>query len=196
MAKQGRKSGTRRKAVKETREAAKAPAGATGTTSGGLARPGPSSPSAVQNPFALMRRFADEMDRFFDFGSGFGRFPRFDPPGHGWDAVAWSPSVDVTEQGGKLLIRADLPGLSRKDVTVELRDDAVCIRGERRHEKESRGKGFFHSERRYGSFYREIPLPEGIDPEKATATFRNGVLEVSLPAPPRPARGRQVAVEE
>jgi HSP20 family protein len=100
------------------------------------------------------------------------------------------------ERGGKLVIRADLPGLTKKDVKVEIRDDTVCIQGERRQERESKGKGFYRSERSYGSFYREVPLPEGADPEKGTATFKDGVLEVTVPAPPQPAKGRRVPIED
>jgi HSP20 family protein len=148
------------------------------------------------SPFAVLRRFTEEMDRLFDdFRVG---FPRLRGPLEGWGAgeAAWSPSVEVMERGGKLVIRADLPGLTKKDVKVEIRDDTVCIQGERRQERESKGKGFYRSERSYGSFYREVPLPEGADPEKGTATFKDGVLEVTVPAPPQPAKGRRVPIED
>jgi HSP20 family protein len=160
---------------------------------------GPLAASGVPaSPFALMRRFAEGMDRLFgDFRLD--ASPRLDFPFRGALAqggAAWAPRVDVVEQGGKFVIRADLPGLTKNDVKVEVSDDAVAIRGERRQEKESKGKGFFHSERSYGSFYRAIPLPEGVDADQATATFRNGVLEVSMPAPTRSTKGRPVAIEE
>jgi HSP20 family protein len=158
-------------------------------------RPAASPPS----PFAVMRRLADEMDRLF--GAPFGASsltPRFDLP---WESReggegAWMPSVEVAERGGKLVIRADLPGLKKEDVKVEVRDDVVCIEGERRQEREEKRKGFYRSERSYGRFYREVPLPEGIDPEQASASFKNGVLEVTMPAPPRPAKGRRVPIGE
>lgn len=79
-------------------------------------------------------------------------------------------------------------------------DDAGAPRAgranERRHEREEKGKGFFRSERSYGSFFRQIRLPDGIDPETAKATFKNGVLEVTVPAPPKPLRGRSIPIEE
>jgi HSP20 family protein len=158
-----------------------------------------SASGAAASPFGLMRRFAEGMDRLFgDFRLD--ASPRLDFPFRGAGAlaqgVAWAPRVDVVEQGGKFVIRADLPGLTKNDVKVEVSDDAVAIRGERRQEKESKGKGFYHSERSYGSFYRAIPLPEGVDADQATATFRNGVLEVSMPAPTRSTKGRPVAIEE
>ena len=155
----------------------------------------PAATAAPASPLSLMRRFAEGMDRLFaDFRLD--ASPRLDFPFRGAGTADWAPRVDVVEQGGKFVIRADLPGLTKNDVKVEVGDDTVSIRGERRHERETKGKGFYHSERSYGSFYRAIPLPEGVAADQATATFRNGVLEVSMPAPPRPAKGRPVAIEE
>jgi len=152
------------------------------------------------SPFALMRRFAEQMDRLlgdFRFGAS-PLLPRFEPP---WESReteegAWLPSLEVAERGGKLVIRADVPGLTKDDVKVEVRDDVLCIEGERRQEREEKRKGLYRSERTYGRFYREIPLPEGIDPEQAKASFKNGVLEVTMPAPPPAAKGRRVPIDE
>jgi HSP20 family protein len=156
--------------------------------------------ASAANPFAFMRRFAEEMDRLFeDFRLGSSSLlPRFEFP---WESREgregeWLPSLEVTERGGKLVVRADLPGLTKDEVQVEVRDDALMIEGERRQEREEKRKGLYRSERTYGRFYREVPLPEGIDPEQAKASFKNGVLEVTMPAPPRPAKGRQVPIEE
>ena len=152
------------------------------------------------NPFAAMRHFAEQMDRLFeDFRLGLPfRAPRGPAasrdagrPGEG----LWAPSVEVAERGGKIVIRADLPGLTKNDVKVELHDDRLSIQGERRQERESKDKGVYRSERSYGRFYREIPLPEGTDPEQAKASFRNGVLEVTVPAPPT-VKGRRVPITD
>jgi HSP20 family protein len=171
-------------------------AGGTALVTGAGATPAVTSSS----PFAFMRRFAEEMDRLFaDFGVGASSLlPRLELPFEraGAAPAAWSPTVEVAERGGKLVVRADLPGLSKNDVQVEVTEDEIRIRGERRHEREEKRKGFYRSERSYGSFYRAIPLPEGVDPEQAKASFRNGVLEVTLPAPPAPAKGRRIAIEE
>jgi HSP20 family protein len=158
----------------------------------------PATPS--RRPFALMRRFAEEMDRLFDdlrLGAS-SLFPRLEFPFERRDLVeaAWMPPVEVIERGDKLVVRADLPGLSKDDVKVEVREDALCISGERRQEREEERKGFYRSERSYGSFYREVALPQGIDIDQTKAAFRNGVLEVTLPAPPKPAKGRQIPIEE
>jgi HSP20 family protein len=155
------------------------------------------APVLPASPLSLVRRFAEEMDRFFgDFRIDTSPWLDFPFRAGGPGQTAWAPRVDVVEQGGKFVIRADLPGLTKKDVKVEVSDDAISIRGERRQERETKGKGFYHSERSYGSFFRAIPLPEGVAADQATATFRNGVLEVSMPAPPRPAKARPLAIEE
>ena len=163
-------------------------------------KPSGSVPGSPPNPFALMRRFAEEMDRLygdFRFG-GAPQVPRLELPWKSRESgeSAWLPSLEVTERGGKLIIRADVPGLTKDDVKVEVSDDVLRIEGERRQEREDKRKGVYRSERTYGRFYREVPLPEGVDPEQATASFKNGVLEVTMPAPPPAAKGRRVPVEE
>jgi HSP20 family protein len=158
------------------------------------------------DPFTLMHRFADEMDRVFeDFGVGrglmtgwpFGGRRGLSPRGAGLDLATWSPQVEVFQREDRLVIRADLPGLSKDDVQVEVTDDAVTIRGERRQEHEERREGYYHSERSYGSFYRSIPLPEGVAAEQADANFHDGVLEITMPAPPQreASRGRRLEVK-
>src|SRR6266545_4390810 len=136
-------------------------------------------------PFTLMRRFGEEMDRMFgDFG--FGRdwlSPVLDrarlPQG------VWSPQVEMFERDNQLVLRADLPGLTKDDVDVEFSEDGITIEGERANEHEEKGEGYFRSERSYGKFFRRVPVPEGVDIEKAKATFDNGVLEITMPAPKR-----------
>jgi HSP20 family protein len=157
------------------------------------------------SPFAFVRRFAEEMDRLFeDFGVGHGlHMPGFITRGHelrrreaGLVEADWSPHIDVKEQGGRLLVRADLPGLTRDDIAVEVTPDALTIRGERKQEKEER-EGYSYRECSYGRFYRSLPLPEGVDTTKVTAEFHNGVLEVGIPLPPHPEpRARSVEVRE
>ncbi len=149
------------------------------------------------SPFAWMRRVAEEMDHLFeDFGLGFGRrIPSFLTRGHellrreaGLVPAEWSPRVDVLQREGQWIIRADLPGVTKGDVKVELTEDTLTIEGERKEEKEERRRGYHYSERSYGRFYRTLPLPEGVDSTKATATFDNGVLEVAIPAPKGPEK--------
>ena len=75
-------------------------------------------------------------------------------------------------------------------------DDALTIRGERRQQREENEQGYYHSERSYGSFYRQIPLPEGVEAENATATFRNGVLEIEMPAPERRPQSQRLEISD
>src|SRR6266536_6620509 len=95
-----------------------------------------------------------------------------------------------------MIIRDDLPGLTKDDVNVEITEDAIKIRGERRQEKEEDEAGYYRSERSYGSFYREIPLPSGVSREEANATFRNGVLEITMPTPARQPSSRRLEIGE
>jgi len=139
-------------------------------------------------PFTFMRRFGEEMDRLFD-DSGIARSwlsPILEkaqlPQG------LWSPQVEMFERDNQLVLRADLPGLAKDDVNVELSNDSVTIEGERKNEHKEEGEGYYRSERSYGKFYRRIPMPEGVNAEDAEATFTNGVLEITMPAPKREAR--------
>jgi HSP20 family protein len=104
---------------------------------------------------------------------------------------AWAPQVEIFERDNKLVVRTDLPGMTKDDVDVEIDDDSIVIRGERRSEREEDDEGYYRSERSYGSFYRRIPLPSGVNAEEATADFRNGVLEITLPAPKRAEEKRR-----
>ena len=107
----------------------------------------------------------------------------------------WAPQVEVFERGNNLVVRADLPGLSRDDVDVEIDDEMLIIRGERHSDVEDEEEGYYRSERSYGSFYRAIPLPEGVEPNQCNASFKDGVLEVTLPKPrPQPSRARKIDV--
>ena len=152
-----------------------------------LARREEEKPSAANlSPFSFVGRVMEEMDRLAgDFGFGRGLLATVD---RNLTGGAWSPQVEIFERNGDLVLRADLPGLDRDDVKVELADGALTIEGERRGEHEEKGEGFYRSERSYGRFYRRLPLPEGVRTDNATATFNNGVLEVTMPAPKRESR--------
>ncbi|ODU02017.1 MAG: hypothetical protein ABS79_00960 [Planctomycetes bacterium SCN 63-9] len=157
-------------------------------------------------PFVFMRRFAEDMDRLFeDFGLTHGlATPRFISRGRefmrreaGLIPADWSPQVDILERDGRLSVRADLPGLSKDDIKVEIDGDRLTIEGERKAEKKEDHEGRCYSECSYGRFFRSIPLPEGADAEKATADFCGGVLEVTIPTPQRPqAQVRRLEVRE
>jgi HSP20 family protein len=98
-------------------------------------------------------------------------------------ARRWVPAIDLVEEDGQYVLRADLPGLSEDDVKVEFENRVLRISGERRSEREDRGEGYYRIERASGSFSRSLRLPEGVDAESIEASFENGVLEVTIPKP-------------
>jgi HSP20 family protein len=133
---------------------------------------------ALTHPFNLMRRLTEEMERAFS--TSFGLIPSFSRYGMS-DQNVWAPQIEIYEKDNHLVVIADLPGMKKEDLKVQLTNDALVIEGERRHEHEERHGGRCHTERSYGRFYRSIPVPEGTDSTKIQAQFRDGVLEVRVP---------------
>lgn len=95
--------------------------------------------------------------------------------------VPWFPAVDVLEEGDNIVVRADLPGVSKENVRILVSDEEITITGEVKREEEVKGKNYYRSERAYGSFSRTIPLPVPVERDKAKATFKDGVLEIVVP---------------
>jgi HSP20 family protein len=149
----------------------------------------------ARDPFALLRQMTSELDRAFEAWPpcrwpSFGQFATS-------ESAAWSPEIDVFERDNRRVTRVDLPGMKKEDVSVEVTDGHLAVSGERKHEKEETKDTFYRSEREYGSFYRAVPLPEGVKLEDVEATFADGVLEVSVPLPARPeATVRTIQIEE
>lgn len=154
-------------------------------------------------PFELMRRMGDEMDRVFDrVFDDFGLGRRSSTPRSLFSASPitpeslWTPRIEAFQKEDKFIVRAELPGLKKEDVDLNITDDVITIQGQRRHEHEEQREGFFHSERSYGSFYRAIPLPEGVLTDTADASFKDGVLEIKMQAPPNEvSRGRKLEIK-
>jgi len=145
----------------------------------------------LMTPVSLIRRITTEMERFFDGFDG----PRAigDPSNS-----EWIPKLDVVEKNGALTIDADLPGMTPKDVTVEVADGQLTIKGERKSTVEQTKDGVYRRERSCGTFLRTLPLPEGVTPEQIKASFANGVLEVTVPLPPaaKVSQPQRIAIEE
>ncbi len=138
------------------------------------------------SPFELMRRFTEDMDRFFE-GTA---------PGWGGGSMPmWSPPIEITEKDGQFTVCAELPGLSKDYVKVELTEEGLTISGERKQEQEERRGGLYRTERSYGSFWRTIPIPDDAQVEQAKATFENGLLTVSVPVPASTQRRREIPIE-
>jgi HSP20 family protein len=158
-------------------------------------KPGTLATRTNRDPFALLREMTSELDRAFE------NWPSFRWPSFGRlttsEFSAWSPKIDVFERDSRLVTRVDLPGMKKEDVSVEVADGYLALSGERKRETEERKESFYRSEREYGSFYRAVPLPEGVKLEDVKATFADGVLEVSVPLPARStASVRKIQIEE
>lgn len=148
----------------------------------------------VQSPFELMRSWSDEMDRVFGEFVGRRRWP-FRAFGTGTSEMAFTPSMEVEERKGQLYVRTDLPGLTKDDVKVEVTEDLLTIEGERKQVKETKDRGYYRSECSYGRFSRTLALPEGVKPETTKATFKDGVLEITIDVPTsKPVDARQVEI--
>jgi HSP20 family protein len=139
------------------------------------------APAVLDNMFADMFRFAEEMNPFFG-GLDFRRRPflRALPAPV---AAPWKPTIEMLFANGALVVRAELPAVDKDAVKVKVVKGALTIEGERKYEKEATKKGLFTTEWAYGTFYRQLPLPEEAKVNEAKATFKNGVLEVTIPAP-------------
>ncbi|RMF39469.1 MAG: Hsp20/alpha crystallin family protein [Alphaproteobacteria bacterium] len=134
----------------------------------------PEQKPADENPIAALQR---DMNKVFE--NFWNRFGSLDWPWGGGDARS-----DVVETDNAIEVSVELPGMEMKDIEVSVTDDFLTIKGEKKVERQEEKKGYYLSERSYGSIYRSIPLPPGVDGEKAEASFKNGVLTVRLPQTP------------
>jgi len=147
-----------------------------------------------EEPLVVMRRMSEEMDRLFErfLGRPLGM------PGLSQSSARgnWTPAVEVARRNDQLLICADLPGIRREDVHVEIKNDKLTIEGDRHPQAQSPEQEYRRTERSYGHFYRLIPLPEGVDPNAAAASMHDGVLEITLTVtPPSGTRGRRLDIQ-
>ncbi len=153
--------------------------------------------SVGYSPFSLLRRMTEDMDRLFeDFSLGRGLRTAGTLDRDLWSGAqaAWMPQVETFRRGDKLVVRADLPGMKREDVTAEVEDGVLTISGERSDEREDKSDEFYRSERSYGQFRRTIPLPQGVNGDQCEATFKDGVLEVAFPAPKEQERKSKIQI--
>jgi HSP20 family protein len=136
---------------------------------------------------ALVNRLRDEMDDMF------ARF--FGPVDETLGSrVEWSPRVDVEETDKAVIVTADLPGVDPKDIEVSVLNGELILRGEKKQEKEEKGKNYHRLERFAGTFYRSITLPAGCDENGVTATSAKGVVTISIPKKPE-AKAKKIAVQ-
>ena len=132
-------------------------------------------------PVRELGTIQNEMNRLFN------SFFDTPTPANGTTFRRWIPAMDLVETESSFVLKADLPGLSESDVNIQLDDNVLTVSGERKSEHEDRKAGYYRVERSYGSFRRSLTLPEGVDADAVTATFENGVLEVTVPKPAQQA---------
>ncbi|PID58333.1 molecular chaperone [candidate division KSB3 bacterium] len=125
------------------------------------------------NIFRDLSQMQEEMNRFFD--DFFGEHQTHIAQGQ------WIPSIDVSESDGEVLVKAELPGMTHEDIEVNLQDNVLTLKGEKKQEKHDDKECFHCLERSYGSFTRSFSLPAGVKAEQISATFKDGVLAITLP---------------
>ena len=126
-------------------------------------------------PFRLFDRMRDEFERLFENNLRMPVLPRSD--------TYWMPALEVFEKNGEFHVTAELPGMKKEDVKVEVTPEGLTLTGERKAEHVEQREGYYRSEREYGEFCRFVPIPEGADLDKLTASFKDGVLEIVMPLP-------------
>ena len=137
-------------------------------------------------------RFRREIERIFDEFFTEERFPALFRVPTG-DIVAFPP-IDVYDEGDKIVVKAELPGLTKDDVEITVKDRELVIRGEKRKEEEVKEENYYYSERSFGKFVRTIRLPVDIKTEEVKAKFKNGILEIELPKVEE-AKPKEIKVE-
>lgn len=110
-------------------------------------------------------------DRFFKGGES---------SDFGMTAASWAPPLDLSETADKVTVKAEIPGMDPKEIDISIQGDTLIIKGEKKEEKEEKGKNYYRMERRYGSFSRVVDLPASVDTNRVTAECKNGVLEITM----------------
>ena len=141
------------------------------------------------DPFRDLNMLQDRMNRMFDDA---GRTWRTDEPAA---TTTWSPAVDIFETEGEIVVKAELPGMERKDIALNLENNVLTVRGERRFAKETKDENYHRIERSYGTFSRSFSIPATVDEEKIRADYREGVLKIVLPKKEQ-AKAKQIRIAE
>jgi HSP20 family protein len=138
-----------------------------------------SSSTSIWDPLRDIGNLENRLERFF--GRPFSRLLTGNGEKEAMTITEWAPLVDISEDDKQYVVKAELPDLKKEEVKVIVENGELTISGERKFEKEEKGKKYHRIERSYGTFLRSFSLPEGVNGEKVTADFNNGILEVHLP---------------
>lgn len=149
------------------------------------------------DPFRELESLRREMDRIFDevFGRALfsGRESELEPIEE--FGRAWTPACDIYETDKEVVVKANLPGVSKDNVEVVVTEDAVTIKGEAKEESEVKEKNYYRKELSYGAFQRVIPLPVPVKSDEAKATFKDGILEIRAPKQEVSPKGKKINIE-
>jgi len=135
-------------------------------------------PIVKWDPLRNIAALQDRINKVFDetFRDG-------DPPENSVSICAWRPAVDIYETENGIIIKAELPGVRKEDISVEVKDNILTLKGERIQEKEVIQEKYFRRERCFGTFHRSFTMQDVVNPDKIKAGFKDGVLEVEVPKP-------------
>jgi HSP20 family protein len=136
-----------------------------------------------RNPLAIMREMQRDMARWFSESTSS-------------SDAEWCPAIEARRENGAIVVCAELPGVQKEDVHVEITDNALHIAGDRKYEKKIEEKDYLLTERSYGHFERTIGLPEGADAEQIKAEMKDGILEVRIPVTETKSKTREVPILE
>lgn len=141
------------------------------------------------DPWRDLSAIQEKMNQLFEdtFARGRGRE-------EGFASAMWAPAVDIYETDEAVVVKAEVPGVDRDNVAIEVKDGILTLKGERKFEKEVKEENYHRMERSYGTFVRSFSVPASVDPDKITARLRDGVLEVTLPKVEK-AKPKQIKVE-
>jgi len=133
-------------------------------------------------PLTDLTRWEREMDRMMD--DFFGRRLRPWRPffwSRGGDSELIAPALDVYEEKDEIVVKAELPGMTKDDIEVDISDTHLVLKGEKKKEEKLEEEDYFCCERSYGAFHRSLEIPKGVQADKVKASFKNGILEIRLP---------------
>ena len=126
------------------------------------------------DPWTTLPTLQDRINRLFDDAFPTGR-------GDEMNLFDWRPTVDTYEEGDNIVIKAELPGVKKEDVSIDVKDSVLTLKGERKHEKDINEDNYYRRESAYGRFQRAFTLPDAVDPNKIEASYKDGVLKVTVP---------------
>jgi len=140
------------------------------------------------DPFRNVAALQDRINRIFDES-----FTRTDDVDDDISMCAWKPTVDIYETDEAIILKAELPGIKKEDVSVEINDNVLTLKGERVEDKEIKEGNYFRKERCFGTFSRAFNLQYRVQPDKIKAKFKDGVLEIEIPKPEK-EKPKQITV--